>query len=145
MSTGPAGWLSFRVAVLSNKLARRAAQRVLASHGLLLTEWRVLAVLGEAGPMSAVGIAERTAIDKSWISRALTRLEHRDLVTRTQDPNHGRRSVVALTQAGEDVYAEVATGSRARNEAMLACLTDAERAFLFSLLERLDRQADQLR
>jgi len=141
---GPSQWLSFRVAVLSNKLARRAAARVGAEHGLLLTEWRVIAVLGETGALAAADIAARTAIDKSWISRALTRLEGGGLVVRTRASGPRRRVDVALTAAGRGVYAAAAAGSRARNEELLAVLSAAERTFLFSLIERLDERADEL-
>ena len=58
------GFLPYRLSVVSNRVSRAIAQRYSAEFGLSIPEWRVMAVLGDAAPLSSNAICERTAMDK---------------------------------------------------------------------------------
>ena len=69
-------FLPYRLSILSNRVSQAIAREYTERFNLSMTEWRVMAVLarfnGEG--MSAREVAERTAMDKVAVSRALARL-----------------------------------------------------------------------
>ena len=68
------GFLPYRLSVLSNTVSQAIAAEYEQRFGLSVTEWRVMAVLGRYTGISAREVAERTAMDKVAVSRAVARL-----------------------------------------------------------------------
>ena len=67
-------FLPYRLSTLSNRISRAIADLYEERFQLTLPEWRVMAVLGEEPDLSANEVAERTAMDKVAVSRAVNRL-----------------------------------------------------------------------
>ena len=101
-------FLPYRLSVLSNRISQSIARIYQQRFGLDVTEWRIMAVLGRYPDLSAVEVAERTAMDKVAISRAVARLLERGLLTRDVHGDDRRRSVLALSAAGIAVYDGIA-------------------------------------
>src|SRR5438445_8846163 len=101
-------FLPYRLSVLSNRISTAIARVYVRRFALTVPEWRVMAVLGRFGPMSANAVCERTAMDKVRVSRAVARLIATGRLARRIDAADRRRSVLALTRAGQDIYAEIA-------------------------------------
>lgn len=131
-------FLPYRLSVLSNRVSGAIAQAYSDRFGLGITQWRVMAVLGRYAGLSAVEVAERTAMDKVAVSRAVASLIESGRVRRATDSDDRRRSVLRLTAAGERVYREVVPLALAFEQRLLAGLDEAERGVLFRLLDRLD-------
>lgn len=74
---------------------------------------------------------------KAGVSRAVIALERKGLVTRRPDAADTRRQLLFLTKAGRELYSGYIPGLRAREQAMLACLSKAERRRLDQLLDKL--------
>ena len=123
--------------VLSNVVSQEIAGAYGERFGLAITEWRVLAVLGRFPGMSAVGVAERSAMDKVAVSRAVARLLERGLLHRETHGGDRRRSVLELSDAGRAVYAEVAPLALSYERELLAPLSEDERAQFSRMLDRL--------
>src|SRR3546814_1367690 len=70
-------FLPYRLSVLSNRVSQKIADTYAERFGLAVTEWRVIAVLGRYPDLSAGAVAERTAMDKVAVSRAVARLLER--------------------------------------------------------------------
>ncbi|MFG1927643.1 MarR family winged helix-turn-helix transcriptional regulator [Cryptosporangium sp. NPDC048952] len=68
--------------------------------GLELSAYATLRLLDTEGPLRASTIGERFALDKSTVSRQLSRLIDWGLVERTPDPSDGRAHLVAITPTG---------------------------------------------
>ena len=120
-------------------VAERMRSRVdeaLTNHGLSWTECAALVVLCEVSGLSQQGLAERTAVDRSRISQALTRLEERELVERSTGVDR-RHRLVHVTDTGR-ARLRAATGAveRAEREALLP-LDPRERDRLAALLAKL--------
>ncbi|TXI50959.1 MAG: MarR family transcriptional regulator [Lysobacter sp.] len=130
-------FLPYRLSVLSNRVSQSIAQGYAERFGIGITEWRVIAVLGRDTELSANEVAERTAMDKVAVSRAVARLLERGLLQRDTHGDDRRRSVLALSEAGYAVYDEVVPVARAYEQRLLAPLDDAERAMLDGLLTKL--------
>jgi DNA-binding MarR family transcriptional regulator len=87
--------------------------------------------------LSAREVAERTAMDKVAVSRALAGLVEAGRVTRAVHGADKRRSVLSLTEAGWQLHDEIAPMARAREREVLAKLDDEERAWLTRILDKL--------
>jgi DNA-binding MarR family transcriptional regulator len=131
-------FLPYRLSVLSNRISQAIARIYQERFGLDVTEWRIMAVLGRFPGLSAGEVAERTAMDKVAISRGVGRLLERGLVTRAIHEDDRRRSVLALSSAGQAVYDEIAPLALDYERRLLAELGEEEREWLQRLLERLD-------
>lgn len=70
--------------------------------GLELSAYATLRLLDTEGPLRASTIGERFALDKSTVSRQLSRLIDWGLVERTPDPSDGRAHLVAITPTGHE-------------------------------------------
>lgn len=133
-------FLPYRLSVLSNRISQAIARVYAERFGLSITQWRVMAVLGRYPDLSANEVAERTAMDKVAVSRAVNRLLVDGRLKREAHGNDRRRSVLALSQAGYDIYKEVASLALAYERALLDRLDPAQRIVLFGLLDELSER-----
>ena len=130
-------FLPYRLSVLSNRLSSAIAQVYSQRFGLAITEWRVIAVLERFPGLSANEVAQRTAMDKVAVSRAVARLLERGLLHRETHGDDRRRSVLELSEAGRKVYAEVAPLALSYERELLAPLSEDERLQFSRMLDRL--------
>lgn len=134
-------FLPYRLSVLSNRLSNAIARSYETRFQLSVTEWRVIAVLGRFRGLSANEVAERTAMDKVAVSRAVARLLESGRLQRDLHENDRRRSVLELSPAGYAIYEAVAPSALAYERALLEALEPAERESLMKLLDKLSAKA----
>lgn len=132
-------FLPYRLFVLASRISRSLAQHYETKFGISRPEWRVLAVLGEQPELSAAEVAERSAMDKVAVSRAVNRLLVAKLVVRDLDTLDKRRSTLKLSASGEARYHEIVPIAVAYEQKILDQLHPGERELLCGLLEKLDR------
>ncbi len=132
----------FKFVLLVNLVARPFARLHERADALPLAEWRVLRTLAFApGPITASMLGDRLGMDKMAVSRAVRGLEARGRLHRGPDPADGRRIALSITPAGRALVARIEPSGQAREAALLAALSEAERATLDGLLDRLVAQA----
>ena len=131
-------FLPYRLSVLSNRVSGAIAQVYVERFALGVTEWRVMAVLGRYPDLSANEVAQRTAMDKVAVSRAVARLVEAGRVEREVHDDDRRRSVLRLSEAGYRIHDEVAPLALGFERRLLGGMDAAERRLLFGLLDRLD-------
>lgn len=130
-------FLPYRLSILSNTISQGIADDYQKRYDLSVTEWRVMAVLARFDGLSAREVAERTAMDKVAVSRALARLVEAGRVNRDTHDGDKRRSVLGLSEAGWKLHDEVAPMARAREREVLAKLNEEERVWLERILDKL--------
>lgn len=130
-------FLPYRLSILSNTISQAIADDYQSRYDLSVTEWRVMAVLARFEGLSAREVAERTAMGKVAVSRALARLVEAGRVNRTVHVDDKRRSVLSLSEAGWTMHDEVAPMARRRERQVLAKLDADERAWLTRILDKL--------
>lgn len=132
-------FLPYRLSILTNMVSQAIAREYERRFALSVTEWRVMAVLARyaADGLSAREVAERTAMDKVAVSRALARLVAAGRVARRTHAGDKRRSVLRLTAKGWKIHDAVAPLARAHEREMLARLDAEERAWLARILDKL--------
>ncbi|WP_058833813.1 MarR family winged helix-turn-helix transcriptional regulator [Luteimonas abyssi] len=131
-------FLPYRLSVLSNRISSAIAQIYSERYGLAITEWRVIAVLGRFPGLSANAVAQRTAMDKVAVSRAVSKLLEAGRLERELHDDDRRRSVLRLSEAGLQVYRDIVPLALDYERRLLAHLQDDERAVLDRLLTRLE-------
>jgi DNA-binding MarR family transcriptional regulator len=134
-------FLPYRLSVLSNRVSDAIAREYSDRFGLSIPEWRIMAVLGGTPSLSARDVAERTAMDKVQVSRAVECLVRARRVARTADAEDGRIQRLALTAKGRAIYDEVVPLALHLEEVFLSALSASERAQLDALMAKLSRQA----
>lgn len=135
-------FLPYRLSVLSNTVSQAIAREYEQRFNLSPTEWRVMAVLGRYAGISANEVAQRTAMDKVAVSRAVTRLVSRGRVRRTLANQDKRRSVLQLTTKGWKIYEQIAPLALQHERYLLNRLNSDEQSWLDRILLKL-AQADE--
>ncbi len=130
-------FLPYRLSVLSNRISADIAALYQDRFGIGVTEWRVMAVLGRFPEVSAFEVAERTAMDKVAVSRAVNALVERGLVQRDTHAEDRRRSVLALSDSGRAVYDQIVPLALDYERRLLEALSPAERRRFDLLLDAL--------
>ena len=131
-------FLPYRLSVLSNRISSSVAEIYSEHFQLTITEWRVMAILGRYPDLSANEVAQRSAMDKVAVSRAVARLIDAGRLTREMHDDDRRRSVLRLSGEGMRIYAQIAPLALAFERQLLGDMTEEERALLFRVLDRLD-------
>lgn len=132
-------FLPYRLSVLSNTVSQAIAAEYEQRFSLTVTQWRAMAVLGRYPGVSAREVAERTAMDKVAVSRAVAGLIEAKRVKRGVAEHDKRQSVLRLTAAGWKIYDAVAPLAREHEAKLLAHLDEEERAWLARILDKLWR------
>lgn len=114
---------------LSGRMERRL--------GVTAPQRLVLRCVGKFPGLSAGQLAALLHLDPSTISSALRRLEQRNLLERTRDPDDARRVVLQLTTAGRSVARATAGTVEHAVEQMMAEVAPDELDRFEALLERL--------
>ena len=76
---------------------------VLNERGVARSEWRVLAVLEELGPLTVLDLTEAALSPQPTVTHAVRRLEERGLVSRTHGSVDRRQRIVDVTPAGAEL------------------------------------------
>ncbi len=101
------------------------------------TQWAALAKLTETGPCSQNQLGRLTAMDVATIKGVIDRLTARGLTETSADPRDGRRLLVSLTRAGQQLVEKAAPNALAITRETLAPLDAAEREMLVAMLSKL--------
>ncbi|MBP1473225.1 MarR family transcriptional regulator [Frateuria sp. MAH-13] len=130
-------FLPYQLSIVSNTVSQAIADDYQRRFDLGVTEWRVMAVLARFDGLSAREVAERTAMDKVAVSRALARLVEAGRVDRATHDGDKRRSVLNLSEAGWAIHDQVAPMARARERELLEKLDAEEQSWLERILDKL--------
>lgn len=123
----------------------RLAENALRHHGLSATARQALATLdGAGGSLSQSEIAERLLTTPSSITSLVDTLERRGLVVRRRDLVDRRKQVVTITRAGRGAVGQFVPEAVALQTAVMAGLSEGERAELSRLLLAVSRAAAAL-
>jgi len=122
-------------------IARRDAFADLETWG-----FDVLAALRRAGAphqLSPGQLMQETMVTSGTMTNRLDRLEELQLITREQDPDDGRGSLVTLTKAGVRAVDAALEGLLENERELLGTLTAKDRELLADLLSKLVTEFDE--
>lgn len=137
-------YLPYRLSVSSSAVSRLIARAYEDRFGLTIPQWRLICALAEDGPSVQNALVARTGMDKVTVSRAAQGLSRRRLVERSDHHADGRSHVLALTEEGARLHAEIAPLAMAYEAALISGFTPEEVALAKRLLSRLQTAAGTL-
>ena len=138
-------FLPYRLSILTNRASAAIAEHYSKRFGLSIPEWRVMAVLGETPGLSARQVAERTAMDKVQVSRAVQSLLAARRLVRDADKHDGRVARLSLSERGLAIYRDVVPLALELEQEFLSALSAKERAALDVTLTKLSLSLNRLR
>jgi len=127
----------YRLSILSNRISDIIAAAYRDRFALSVTEWRIVAVLGENDGISGEQVSVKTQIEKSILSRAIKKLLNRQIVERSFDSNDRRRQALKLSTLGKDIYSQVVPLSLDYEKKLLTCFSEQERQQFSAYIDRL--------
>ncbi|WP_330456035.1 MarR family transcriptional regulator [Streptomyces sp. NBC_00820] len=117
--------------------ARRARAVAARMHPeLSLVSYTLLGHLEQSGGCRATDLAAHYALDKSTVSRQVGALERAGLIERRLDPEDHRVQVLHLTEAGEEILAQVTRNRRTVLQKRLADWPEEDLVRFAAYLER---------
>lgn len=137
LSSGQADRDGFRMSHWSGFYTNPVFVEIERRFGLLRDENNILFCLVNFGPLTATRICEVLGRPKNSVSRAVERLLHRKLISRSPARLDRRRLVLVCTDAGRSMYEQTAQLFLEREAFMLRSLSPVERVALDQILGKL--------
>lgn len=132
-----ADFVPYRMAITSSAVSGLIAGEYRNEFGLKIPEWRVMAVLGDAGQLTQRDLVRSTLMDKVAVNRACKVLEERDLIRRSPNQADGRSHHLELTVEGRAMFDKIWPQALRVYEKIFTALTPREVDKLRLLLDKL--------
>ncbi len=116
--------------------ARALMDEVLRPAGVTTLQYTALTVLDGRDGLTSAELARKSFVTAQTMTDMVAALERRELIVREQDPAHGRRLLISLTDKGRAFLDEHAAEIAAIEERMVSRLDQSERTALHDLLNR---------
>ena len=117
-----ATFLPYQLAVLSERISKRLAVYYETEFGLSMAEWRVLVHLSRCPLVSVREIHNCANLEKSRVSRAVTKLEVRKMLRKTESAQDHRLLNLALTAKDRDVLEKIVTFALSFEQTLMTAL-----------------------
>jgi len=137
-------FLPYQLSITSNAVSGRIALEYRQRFGLSVPEWRVMAVLGDAGPLTQRDLTRLTLMDKVAVNRACKVLEERGLAYRRPNELDGRSHHLDLTDEGVRMRDEIMPLALEMERRLFSRFAPEEVAQFRSLLERVRGEVKDL-
>lgn len=137
-------FVPYRLSVLTNTVSRALARVYQERFGLTIPQWRVMAALGRFPGLSANEVADKTAMDKVTVSRAVAGMLADGVLERQPDAADRRRASLRLSRHGKAIYEELVPVARAYERRLLEALSADEQQALDRLMAKLTDRGREL-
>lgn len=122
---------------ITTKWARGASSHYLDTYGVGVETWRVLVMLAIEETVTAQRVVQLIGMDKASVSRTFKTMHEKGLIAFRHDANDGRLRHTTLTPAGRELHDRIMRFALAREQVLLAGLSDDEVTVLLDLLQRI--------
>jgi len=136
--------LANQIASTADALRRSAAMRMKREHDMSLAQVRALALIDHLQPVRLRDVAADAGADKAQISRVVSSLVSRGLVSRRALAGDARSAHLELTTEGRDKFAAVSRTLEERDRVVREALTPSDFDRLVATLAQVRQAADQL-
>lgn len=137
-------FMPYRMAITSNAVSGLISGEYRSEFGLKIPEWRIMAVLGDAGPLTQRDLVRATLMDKVAVNRACKVLEDRGFLQRSPNEHDGRSHHLELTANGREMHGMIWPQAVKMYEKIFSSITTREHAKLRSILDKLLKAARAL-
>lgn len=134
--------LTFRVARFNILLERMGMSNFQERFGVTLNEWRIIGLTHALEAPSVADLRRTLLMDKGQLSRIVSGLVKRALVTTAARENDKRVIDIRLTPAGLEMHDRILAETALRNARVTACFTAEETTEFLRLLDKLTTLAE---
>lgn len=129
----------------ASRVLLAVAARSLAEHSeaVTITQLRTLVVLGNQPDQSLNQLADQLSVNASTAMRMINRLLKSGLVSRRENPDDRRETLLALTDAGRRIVDDVTSRRRAEINRIVTAMPAAHRSELVAALRAFADAADE--
>jgi len=132
-----ADYVPYLVNRVGAALVARFSSEALEQHDLSIAMWRVLLILASAGAQRQVDLSDQTSVEVSTLSRLISKLAQKGLVTRARAKNSNREVTIALTRKGSALVSELMPVARDLEQIAISHLSSGELAALKRTLRQI--------
>ena len=125
-------WMRF----VSNQVSAEFA-RAVEARGVSVSEWVALRTLYDEPAATHAALTASLGMTKGAVSKVVSRLQDKGLVTRASHAADARAQVLALTRAGRALVPALARDADANDERFFGHLSAKQRRELMALLQQL--------
>ena len=136
--------VSRKILILGNLLRRAAALRYRRLLDLAGVEWGLVAHVGWGRPQTLNQIAAGMGLEKAQLSRTVSTLVARGLVSKKVNPENNRQVLISLTRTGWRHHRVIQAAGEAANDQLLAKFLDKDRDIFVQQIEHLTVRAREL-
>lgn len=140
-STRLSDFMPYRMAITSNAVSGLISGEYRSEFGLKIPEWRIMAVLGDAGSLTQRDLVRATVMDKVAVNRACKVLEDRGFVQRSPNEMDGRSHHLELTVSGRELHGKIWPQAVEIYEKIFSAITPREQEKLRAILDKLLKAA----
>lgn len=137
--------VSYRLAFVTNFWREPLLRWMERKFGLIRPELTVLMCLSFRRDLNARDICEITEQPSNTVSRAVTSLQEKGLISRIRDEVDTRRRILNITPAGQEVHDQLMAHFAKAEAKMLESLSADEVETLTALLDKLARDVSRWR
>lgn len=137
-------FLPYLLSITSNAVSARIAAEYHDKVDLKVPEWRVMAVLGDAGVLTQRDLTRLTVMDKVAVNRACKVLEERGLAARKPNDEDGRSHLLELTESGQAMHDDIMPIAQEMEKRLFANFTDEECENFRHMLARVREEVQDL-
>lgn len=130
-------YFPYFLGAIANRWTSSSSRIYLRRFGFGIAEWRVLASLDVLDSASSLEIANLVGMDPAAVSRAVGKLEQRNLIVPIVGRFTGRTKPYKMTPAGIQACADVRTLALEREKLLLQDLSEHERTLLLTMLRKI--------
>ena len=113
----------------------------LASTGLTMPQYTVMAALDRQGDLSSSDLARELGMTAQTVNVLVKGLETAGLLRRTRHPSHGRILLAELTAMGRRALTRGYAAGKAVQDRVLSGLTASDRALLLHHLKAIEKSS----
>lgn len=132
-------FMPFRLNRLASAISNHLADVYAVQFDLDVPSWRILATLGERAGLPASLVASSTRMHKTRVSRSVSALKKRALISQKRSDDDGRETLLSLTAKGRQLYEKLVPIALKREAALLAALSPVQRKTLDDALSALEQ------
>lgn len=128
--------LGYWLRMVSNQVSKSFAQKV-EGEGVTVAEWVILRSLYEEKDVQAIQISKSTNLTKGAISKLISRLERKKLVSRANSEFDGRSEKLNLTVKGRSLVPRLVLLADSNDKEFFEHLSARESKELLGLLKKV--------
>jgi DNA-binding MarR family transcriptional regulator len=132
-----ADYVPYLVNRVGAALVARFSSEALEKHDLSIAMWRILLSLASAGAQRQVDLSDQTSAEVSTLSRLVSKLAQKGLVTRARAKNSNREVTIALTRKGSALVSELIPIARHLEQTAISHLSSGELVTLKKTLRQI--------